>query len=295
VFFWRDEGALRATEDSPLDRERDRRRRSEFTDQRGEYPMIERYGYAWIWYGDPAAASLELVPNIPHIPIEGMPVRMQGNVVFDCSYELVCENLLDLTHADYLHSALTGDPLGEDDQITVESTTETVTMVRTASRRPVPKLQKPFVNGAESQDVRLTTLVHIRSGVCILHGHYEPGISVRMLHPVNPESNTRCRTNVTYNPQHCPTLMRNLFALTSHMVGRQDNWALREQNRSYIQSNDRKDLNSRFDRAAVRYRKVYQDLVARQRHGDFAYQPDGHPSRDVYEEMGLHLADAAAR
>jgi phenylpropionate dioxygenase-like ring-hydroxylating dioxygenase large terminal subunit len=252
--------------------------------------MVERYGYGWVWYGDPAAASTDLVPNVPHIPVEGLPVRMQGNVVFDCSYELVCENLLDLTHADYLHSALTGDPLGEDDKITVDSTSETVTMVRTARNRPVPMLQRPFVK-SETQDVRLTTLVHVRSGVCVLHGDYDPGISVRMLHPVNPESATRCRTTVTYNPKHCPTLMRNMFPLATHMVGRQDNWAIREQNASYIRDVDQKDLNSRFDRAGIRYRKVYQELVARQQRGDCSYLADGDPARDIYEEMNLHYRD----
>jgi phenylpropionate dioxygenase-like ring-hydroxylating dioxygenase large terminal subunit len=292
VFFWRDRGALRATANSPRDIERGRHRDSEFTSGAGDYPVVERYGYAWVWYGDIAAADPELVPNVPHIPVEGMPLWFQGNVLFDCSYELVCENLLDLTHADYLHSELTGDPVGEDDQITVDSTSETVTMVRTARNRPIPKLQRGMVpKGVEVQDVRLTTFVHVRSGVCILHGDFNPGISVRMLHPANPEDATRCRTNVTYNPKHCPEFARRAFTLTSHTVARQDNWAMREQNKFYIQENDMKDLNSRFDRAAVRYRKVYQDLVARQQQGDYAYSDEGHPSRDIYDEMGLQYRD----
>jgi phenylpropionate dioxygenase-like ring-hydroxylating dioxygenase large terminal subunit len=292
VFVWRDRGALRATEDSPFDIERGRRRASDFTNGSGDYPLVERYGYAWVWYGDPADASADLVPNVPHIPVEGMPIYMQGSVVFDCSYELVCENLLDLTHADYLHSDLTGDPLGEDDQVTVESTSETVTMVRTARDRPISKLQRMWVSkDVEVQDVRLTTLVHVRSGVCILHGNFDPGLSVRMLHPANPETSTRCRTTVTYNPKGEPAWALKAFPLATHMVGRQDNWALREQNKFYVQGNDMKDLNSRFDRAAVRYRKVFQDLVNRQMHGDVSYADDGHPSRDVYEEMGLHLRD----
>ena len=267
VAFWREDRRLRATEG---------------------YPMVERYGYAWVWYGNPEAASPDLIPNVPHIPVEGMPRHLQGNVVFDCSYELVCENLLDLTHADYLHSSLTGDPLGEDDQITVDSTSETVTMVRTAPNRPIPKMQRPLVKGAKTQDVRLVTLVHVRSGVCVLHGDFNPGMSIRMLHPVNPESRNRCRTTVTYNPKHMPDLARHLFALTSHTVGRQDNWALRAQNAHYLRPDFQKDMNSRFDRAGIRYRKVYQDLVARQTNGDYTYLPDGDPARDVSEELGLH-------
>jgi hypothetical protein len=160
-------------------------------------------------------------------------------------------------------------------------------MVRTARDRPVPKLQRPFVDGAETQSIRLATLVHIRSGVCLQHGDFNPGLSVRMIHPVNPESASRCRTPVTYNPQHCTTMARWLFPYTSHMVGRQDNWAIREQNRFYLRPDGQKDQSSRFDRAGVRYRRVYQDLVARQAAGDCSYRSDGDPARDVTEELGL--------
>ena len=244
VFLWRDANkVLHATEDSPRMIERGRFRGSDFTGAAGEYPLIERYGYAWVWYGDPSSASVDLIPNIPHIPLEGMPVYMSGNVVFDCSYELVCENLLDLTHADYLHSDLIGDPLGENDTVTVQSTAETVTMVRTAQNRPISKLQRMWVSkDVEVQDVRFTTLVYVRSGVCILHGDFNPGLSIRMVHPANPESSSRTRTLVTYNPKGEPAWALKAFSLTSHMVGRQDNWAMKEQNKFYVQENDHEGL-----------------------------------------------------
>jgi vanillate O-demethylase oxygenase-like protein len=294
VFFWRDADGLHVTEDSPVDREHGRRRAGELTGGSGDYPVVERYGYQWVWYGNPEAASPDLVPSVPHMPIEGMPVRMQGNVLWDCSYELVCENLLDLTHADFLHSALTGDSLSESDVITVDSTSETVTMTRIAEGRPIPKMQKPMVNGATSQDVILVTLVHVRSGVCVLHGDFNPGMSMRMLHPNNPESPTKSRTPVSYNPKYMPTLARNLFPLATHMVGRQDNRALRPQNTSYLRPGVQKDLNSRFDRAAIRYRKVYQDLVVRQAKGDYSYLADGDPQRDVVDELGLNRREEQA-
>jgi hypothetical protein len=110
-----------------------------------------------------------------------------------------------------------------------------------------------------------------------------------MLHPVNPESRTRSRTPVSFNPQYLPKFARLMFPRTAHMVGRQDNWAIREQNRNYLQPEARHDLNSRFDRAGIRYRKVYQDLVNRQLRGDFSYQADGDPGRDVSDELGLNI------
>jgi phenylpropionate dioxygenase-like ring-hydroxylating dioxygenase large terminal subunit len=287
VIVWRDGRTIRATEDLP-GTPAGRRRDGELTHGTGEYPVVERYGYAWVWYGDPRNASPDLIPNVPHLPIEGMPRRFQGTVVFDASYELLAENLLDLTHADFLHSALTGDSLSDDDVIDVESTSETVTMVRTAHGRPIPKAQKAMAKGATTQDIRVVTITHVRSGLCILHGDFNPGMSMRMLHPCNPETRNRTRTPVSYDPQQMPGLARALFPLSAHVVGRQDNWAVRKQNLRYQEEHEQRDLSSRFDKAGLRYRKVYEALVARQREGDFSYLADGDPGRDVSEALGLH-------
>ncbi len=287
IYVWREKGALSASEDSPHDRARGRFRASEFTGGTGFYPLIERYGYVWVWYGNPDNAAPDLVPHVPHLPAEGgLPRHFMGNVVFDCSYELVCENLLDLTHADFLHSWLTGDSLSEHDEISVSSTSETVTMTRTATGRPVPKAQRSVVK-SDKQDVVAVTLVHVRSGICLLHGAYSPGPKVRMLHPANPESPTRTRNPVTFNLADSPALARHvMFPGTCHVVGSQDNWAVLPQNRLYLRSSGEKDMNSRFDAASLRYRKVYQALVDRQRQGDYSYLADGDPARDVSKETG---------
>lgn len=286
VYLWRDGGRFRATEDSRSDIERGRRRASEFTGGTGDYPLAERYGYAWVWYGDPAAASLELIPMVPHIPLDGVPRHMQADVVFDCSYELICENLLDLTHADFLHSWLTGDPLSDNDEITVSSTSETVTMTRTAVGRRTPKAQRS-ISKSPTQDLVAVTLVHVRSGVCLLHGDFRPGMSVRMLHPVTPELPGRCRTAVSFNVQKSSRMVRHLFPFSAHIVGGQDNWAVRPQNRLYQGTDPRRDSSSRFDAAGLRFRKVHNQLVERQRQGDYSYLPDGDPGRDVTGELRL--------
>ncbi|MCF1592563.1 aromatic ring-hydroxylating dioxygenase subunit alpha [Streptomyces muensis] len=286
VILSRDGDRIRATDDLP-GAPPALRRDGEFTGGTGEYPVVERYGYAWVWYGDPEHASADLLPSVPHIPIEGMPRRFQGSIVFDCTYELICENLLDLTHADFLHSKLTGDSLSEDDVVEVKSTSETVTMIRTAHGRPIPDMQKSLVGDAKTQDIRVVTITHVRSGVCLLHGDFMPGMDIRMLHPVNPESRTRARTPVTYDPQRMPGYARALFPYTAHLVGRQDNWAVRSQNDRYLQPGGQRDLSSRFDKAGLRYRRVYNELVTRQLAGDYSYLADGDPGRDVSEELGV--------
>ncbi|MCV7370806.1 oxygenase [Mycolicibacterium duvalii] len=264
------------------------RRQGELTGGSGDYITHERYGYTWVWYGDPRNASIDLIPQVPHLPIEGMPKRFQKTVVFDCTYELVAENLLDLTHADFLHSKLTGDSLSEDDVVEVESTSEVVTMIRTAHGRPIPDAQKAMAKGATTQNIRVVTVTHVRSGLCVLHGDFNPGMSMRMLHPCNPETATRTRTPVTYNPMYLPSIARQLFSHTSHIVGRQDNWAVRKQNANYLEAGDDRDLSSRFDKAGLRYRKLYSALVERQKSGDYSYLADGDPGRDVSEALGLN-------
>lgn len=287
VILWRDGARLHATEDLPGTPPQ-RRRQGELTGGTGDYITADRYGYTWVWYGDPLNASPDLIPQVPHLPLEGMPKRFEKTVLFDCTYELVAENLLDLTHADFLHSKLTGDSLSEDDIVEVESTSEVVTMIRTAHGRPIPDVQKAMVKGAKTQNIRVVTVTHVRSGVCVLHGDFNPGMSMRMLHPCNPETTTRTRTPVTYNPKYMPALARQLFSLTSHVVGRQDNWAVRKQNANYLDAEDDRDLSSRFDKAGLRYRKVYAALVARQQSGDYSYLADGDPGRDVTEALGIN-------
>ncbi len=287
VILWRDGEHIHATEDFPGTPVQ-RRRQGELTHGTGEYITAQRYGYTWVWYGDPRTASADLIPQVPHLPLEGMPKRFLGNVVFDCSYELLAENLLDLTHADFLHSKITGDSLSEDDVVEVESTSEVVTMIRTARGRPIPDVQKSFAKGAKTQNIRVVTVTHVRSGVCVLHGDFNPGMSMRMLHPCNPETRTRTRTPVAYNPQHMPAFARAVFPITAHIVGRQDNWAVRKQNLNYLDGDDERDLSSRFDKAALRYRKVYADLMARQMAGDCSYLPDGDPGRDITDALGIN-------
>jgi phenylpropionate dioxygenase-like ring-hydroxylating dioxygenase large terminal subunit len=286
VIFWRDGDRIRATEDMPGTPPQ-RRRQGELTHGTGEYITEQRYGYTWVWYGDPRSASVDLIPNVPHVPLEGMPRRFQQEFISDCTYELLVENVLDLTHADFLHSKLTGDSLSEHDVVEVESDSEVVTMIRTAVGRPIPDVQKPMVRGAKTQNIRLVTVTHVRSGVCVLHGDFNPGMSARMFHPCNPETANRTRTPLTCNPQHMPRLGRELFTYGAHIISRQDNWALRKQNANYL-STDQRDLSSRFDKAGLRFRKLYSALVARQQAGDYSYLPDADPGRDISEELGIN-------
>jgi phenylpropionate dioxygenase-like ring-hydroxylating dioxygenase large terminal subunit len=248
--------------------------------------LVQRYGYAWIWYGDPDRADQALLPSVPFLPVDGgLPRHFWGSIFFDCTYELSCENLIDSTHADFVHSQLMGDPMGEGDRVRVESTSETVTMFREATARKTPRSQRMLVK-SDHQDLCVVVHVHLRSGVMLNLGAYDPpGLRVNLFHPVVPESATRTRLNYMFNVRPgnvpMPPLIRQTFPLMAHAIGRQDNRVLKAQNGHYLEPEARADVSSRFDLPGLEYRKRMKALVERQQSGDYSYLSDV----DVGEDM----------
>lgn len=69
------------------------------------YPLLERYGFIWIWMGAPALADAARLPDLaPFDATEGR-VRQGGYLQVRAHYQLIIDNLLDLSHVEYLHAA----------------------------------------------------------------------------------------------------------------------------------------------------------------------------------------------
>ena len=69
------------------------------------YPIAERYSLAWIWMGDAALASEDTIPDFSaHIHPDFVTVG--GRIAINGAYQLVVDNLLDLSHTQYLHPML---------------------------------------------------------------------------------------------------------------------------------------------------------------------------------------------
>lgn len=72
------------------------------------YPVTERFGMIWVWMGDEAACDHELIPDLSFVlntPPSGI-IRMYMPTA--ANYELLSDNILDLSHADYLHPTTLG-------------------------------------------------------------------------------------------------------------------------------------------------------------------------------------------
>jgi hypothetical protein len=288
-FLWREQGAARATEFHPVRLKQQMALASEFTGGSGYYPVIERYGLVWAWYGNPNNARESLLPNLPHMPLDGnLPAYMRGQTRLHACAELTMENLMDLTHTDFLHADLLGDPIAEDDVVTVDSTSETITMVRTCrNKAAAPVMQKAAGIKARTQNVRFTIHVYIRSHVAAIYSRFEPGMDVKLLHCSVPETRDSNTVNFIQNTSGARRPYRYVFPLASYKIGPQDDFALRPQAPRYHHQIERRDLHSRFDVASGRYRFLVEQILNKQSHGDYSYESDELISGDKSEVLGI--------
>lgn len=67
------------------------------------FALHERYGFVWLWPGDPAAADPALIPDFPFLEDDSQWRVQRGLLHVKGNYQLVTDNLLDLTHAPFLH------------------------------------------------------------------------------------------------------------------------------------------------------------------------------------------------
>jgi hypothetical protein len=286
-FLWREKGAVIAAEFHP--REKVSRPPSERTGGTGRYPVVERYGYIWGWFGNPDAADELHLPNLPFLPPRGgLPRHMRGTVRFDCTAPLSLENLIDLTHADFLHANVVGDEKSESEEVKFVADSETITMTRHCIGKSVAPAMR-FFGGvkAKTQEVRQVIRIYVRSHAAIAYGRFRPGDDVPLFHPCVPETRDRTRLDYAMNTSRSHNLFRYVMPKFSYLVSRQDSSMTSPQSPRYARPEKRRDLHSKLDAPSVGYRMLLQELAARQAAGDYAYRPDGIVSRDCSEIIGV--------
>src|SRR4051812_40674516 len=72
-----------------------------------KFPLVEKDSVLWIWMGDAAAAN---VAGVPDYPIHADPrwAHKGNHYLIKCHYELIHDNLIDLSHVGYVHGKTIG-------------------------------------------------------------------------------------------------------------------------------------------------------------------------------------------
>ncbi|WP_119290412.1 aromatic ring-hydroxylating oxygenase subunit alpha [Azohydromonas sediminis] len=101
------------------------------------FPVIERYGFVWVWPGDAARAD---PARLPHLAWAEDPAWTYGGGMYHvrCDYRLMIDNLMDLTHEKYVHATSIGQK--ELDEVVPQTTTEGDVVI---TKREMPGVKAP--------------------------------------------------------------------------------------------------------------------------------------------------------
>lgn len=72
------------------------------------FPVVERQTVVWIWMGEPESADPSLIPNLAFIEETPALARICFYIPTAANYRLIVDNLMDLSHADFLHPTSLG-------------------------------------------------------------------------------------------------------------------------------------------------------------------------------------------
>lgn len=67
------------------------------------YPVEDRWGFLWIWMGDPDKAEKDAIINIPNFDNPQWGKTPKGAMSMECHYLYIIDNLLDPSHVAWVH------------------------------------------------------------------------------------------------------------------------------------------------------------------------------------------------
>lgn len=119
------------------------------------YAAIERHSMVWVWMGD-APADPAQVPDFSVLD-RGLPGTKFDHLTMQADYQLINDNLLDLSHVSFLHRGLLGNQETENAEIEVTQTPNSVSVTRIMRNAPPPGLfALMYKKGAQRVDVWTT-------------------------------------------------------------------------------------------------------------------------------------------
>ncbi len=121
------------------------------------FPVVARHDALWIWMGDAEKADLEKIPDLGFIDATSPEARVEGYVFIEGDYRLMVENVLDLSHAEFLHRGSFGGTFFTTSNMEVTDDKDSVTISWTAIKQDIgPLMQKTLRLDEPLGDTRST-------------------------------------------------------------------------------------------------------------------------------------------
>lgn len=165
------------------------------------YPVVERYRWLWIWMGDPALADPNQITDF-HWQQDPSWGAKTSYLHVKANWQLVVDNLLDLTHLAFVHESTIGNAaVAENAAVKVTRKPNNVVVTRWMIDTPPPptfvKVAGFKTNVDRWQIIDFTPPAFLRldigacpTGTGAPEGNRVGGINMRNLNAITPETET---------------------------------------------------------------------------------------------------------
>ena len=162
------------------------------------YPAAERHGMIWVWLGDPEVADQSTIPDLSFVSRVPPTAFSKGYLPTAASHLLLTDNILDLSHADYLHPQTLGGGAMTRARARVEDRKGSVHVTWDSyDETPIP-IFRLLLPTPDTRVDMWTEVEWFPNGVMILHAGATPtgqpreeGIDTWNAHIMTPESESR--------------------------------------------------------------------------------------------------------
>ena len=241
------------------------------------YPVIEKHKAIWIWMGD-RPADAEKVPdfsvldNVPH-----MHATKLDRVTIRANYELIIDNLLDLSHGSFLHEGTLGNQETVEAEIAIEQEGDDVIVSRHARNATPPGLfaiLMPSHPGRVDKFTRMRWMppsnLRLVTGICPPDATPESGTGWHAIHMLTPETArtthyffTAVRFNVLTQDDAVNAQIQDRIAAARRHAFEQEDAPVIEAQQQIIDAADTPldPVILAVDVGPVRYKHVLQKLI----------------------------------
>jgi phenylpropionate dioxygenase-like ring-hydroxylating dioxygenase large terminal subunit len=241
------------------------------------YPVIEKHKAVWIWMGS-APADESKIPDFGVLDnVPELHTTKRDSIVIKANYQLIIDNLLDLSHTSYLHEGILGNADTVESEITAEQDGNDVIVARYATNSAPPGMfaqfwpnHPPHVDKFTKMRWMAPSTLRLLTGICKIGANPETGTGYHAIHLLTPENERSTHyffTAVRWGVQTTEDkLNRNLQAKVAEMR----RFAFEEQDAPVIEAQQRviEDAMEPLDPVVlavdvgcVRYKRVLDKML----------------------------------
>jgi vanillate O-demethylase monooxygenase subunit len=241
------------------------------------YAVTEKHKAIWIWMGDRPADPA----NVPDFSVlDNVPERhttKRDRITIRANYELIIDNLLDLSHTSFLHEGILGNADTVESEITVEQDGEDVVVARYAGNAAAPGLFAALMPSTPERVDKFTRMrwmapsnLRLVTGICMPGAKPHSGTGYHAIHMLTPETDatthyffTAVRFNVLTTDDKLNAQIQDKISTTRRFAfEEQDAPVIEAQQEIIAGATDPVDpLILAIDVGPVRYKQILQKLI----------------------------------